>query len=262
MQVTLEVCVDSVDSAQAAERGGAQRIELCSDLVEGGVTPSAGLISHIRSSVSLPVFLMIRPRPGDFCYSPDEFEVMKADVGRAKRLGVDGIVLGILTKNGDVDVPRTRQLVEIARPLHVTFHRAFDMTRNLFAALDEVIETGSHRLLTSGGKARAEDGVPRIARLNQRARGRITLVAAGGIRQANVRRILCQSGVAEIHANIATRVRSSMRFRNDNISLGSNRNPEYERLVVRETEVRALLRAASIEDRRQRPSLRLGRANL
>ena len=254
MQVTLEVCVDSIDSAQAAERGGAQRIELCSDLVEGGVTPSAGLISHIRSRVSLRVFLMIPPRPGDFCYSADEFEIMKDEIARAKRMGVDGIVLGILTKNGEVDIPRTRHLVEIAQPLNVTFHRAFDMTRDLFAALEQVIETGSNRVLTSGGKATAEDGIPRISALNQRARGRIILVAAGGIRQANVHRILSEGGVAEIHASIASRVLSSMRFRNDNISLGSNRTPEYERCVVLETEVRSLLLAASIEDRLPRPA--------
>lgn len=254
MPVTLEVCVDSIDSAQAAERGGAHRIELCSDLAEGGVTPSAGLISHIRSRVSLPIFLMIRPRPGDFCYSADEFEIMQEDVGRAKSMGVDGIVLGILTNDGDVDIPRTRQLVEICHPLNVTFHRAFDMTRDLSAALDEVIETGAHRLLTSGGKATAEDGVSRIALLRQRARGRITLVAAGGIRQANVRRILSQGGVTEIHANIASQVLSIMRFRNDNIWLGSNRSPEYERRVVLEAEVRSLLLAASGEHRFHRPA--------
>ena len=254
MQVTLEVCVDSIDSAQAAERGGAHRVELSSDLVEGGVTPGAGLISHLRSRVSVPVFLMIRPRPGDFCYSADEFEIMRDDVGRAKSMGVDGVVLGILTKHGEVDIPRTRHLVEIAQPLNVTFHRAFDMTKDLFAALEQVIETGSTRLLTSGGKARAEDGVSRIAALNRRARGRIILVAAGGIRQANVSRILSEGGVAEIHANLASRVLSSMGFRKKNISLGSNRTPEYERLVVRETDVRSLLQAASIERRLHRPA--------
>jgi copper homeostasis protein len=254
MPVTVELCVDSIDSAQAAERGGAQRIELSSSLVEGGVTPSAGLISHIRSRVSLRVFVMIRPRPGDFCYSADEFEIMKDEIGTAKRMGVDGIVLGMLTKTGDVDIPRTRHLVEIAQPLSVTFHRAFDMSRDLFAALEQVIETGSNRILTSGGKATAEDGVSRIAALNQRALGRIILVAAGGIRQANVRRIISEGGVAEIHANISSPVLSSMRFRNDNITLGSQRTPEYERLVVLDTEVRSLLLAASIEDRLRRPA--------
>src|ERR1700722_9456528 len=137
-RILVEVCVDSVPSAVAAERGGAARIELCSDLVEGGITPSAGLIETVRSAVTLPVHVMIRPRGGDFYYDADEFDSMRRDIAAAKRLGVSGVVFGILDVNANVDVVRTHQLLDLARPLEVTFHRAFDMSSDLFRALDEV----------------------------------------------------------------------------------------------------------------------------
>jgi len=137
--VLLEVCADSVESALAAQRGGAHRIELCSGLVEGGTTPSSGLISTVRSRVSIPICVMVRPRGGDFCYATDDFETMEQDVLTAKQLGTDGVVLGVLKEDGRVDVDRTRHLVNLARPLKTTFHRAFDMTRNLEESLDAVI---------------------------------------------------------------------------------------------------------------------------
>ena len=140
--VLIEVCVDSVTSAIAAERGGAQRIELCSDLLEGGVTPSLGLLGVVRSNTSIALHPIIRPRPGDFCYSDAEFDSMQRDIEIAKSEGADGVVLGILERDGTVDVRRTRELIELARPLSVTFHRAFDMSEDLFRALDDVCATG------------------------------------------------------------------------------------------------------------------------
>jgi copper homeostasis protein len=160
--ILIEVCVDSVVSAIAVERGGARRIELCGSLLEGGVTPSAGLIQLVRSKTTVGLQVMIRPRGGDFCYTQEEFETMRRDIIAAKKLRADGVVLGILDAAGNVDVRRTRELIEMARPLNVTFHRAFDMSADMLRALEAVCETGADRVLTSGGEQNAEKGVQMI----------------------------------------------------------------------------------------------------
>ena len=192
-KIKVEVCVDSVASAVAAERGGAARVELCSGLTEGGITPSAGFIETVRAAVSLPLHVMIRPRGGDFCYDESEFEVMQRDIALAKRLGVEGVVFGILDADGSVDVRRMRQMVDLARPLAVTFHRAFDMSADLYRSLEDVCVTGANRVLTSGGEQTSLQGIDTIAQLVKTAQERIVVMPGSGIKPENARDLVEQT---------------------------------------------------------------------
>src|ERR1700689_391647 len=238
-RILIEVCVDSVASARAAERGGAARLELCGSLVEGGITPSAGLIETTRDAVSTALHVMIRPRGGDFCYEADEFEIMRRDTALAQRLGANGIVFGILDVHGNVDVDRTRHLVDEARPLSVTFHRAFDMTADLFRALDDLCTAGVDRVLTSGGESTCLQGQGTIAQLVRqanrgRAQGRIVIMPGSGIKPANARRLVDSPGVREGHVALLSPLPSPMLHRNPRVSMGSVEGREYERSVVLE----------------------------
>jgi copper homeostasis protein len=243
--VTLEICADSVESALAAQSGGAHRIELCSNLLEGGVTPSAGLISTVRHKLDIDLYVMIRPRGGDFCYTAVEFGTMEKDVLMAKQLGANGVVLGILQENGDIDIARTRCLVEMARPLTTTFHRAFDMSRELSKSLEDVVKTGADRVLTSGGEQKVEDGLLTITELVQAADQRISVMVGGGITQSNVHRIIEATGVREIHASVRVHVPSPMRYRNEKISMGLAKGREYQRVMVLQEEVQRLVENAN-----------------
>ncbi|MFZ0953782.1 MAG: copper homeostasis protein CutC [Candidatus Sulfotelmatobacter sp.] len=245
-RILIEVCVDSVASALAAERGGAGRVELCSDLLEGGVTPSAGLIELVRARTSIGLQVMIRPRGGDFCYTPEEFETMKRDIIAAKKLGASGVVVGILGADGSLDIERTRELVELARPLNVTFHRAFDMSADLFRALESICATGADRLLTSGGKKTALEAVQQIARLVEAARGRVAIMACGGINNQNAASIIEQTGVREIHVGLRSPVTSPMLHRNLELSMGTVAGGEYQRFQVLEENVLSLHRAVAL----------------
>jgi copper homeostasis protein len=244
--VLIEVCVDSVASALAAERGGAARVEVCSNLLEGGVTPSAGLIEQVRARTSIGMQVMIRPRGGDFRYTGEEFETMKCDIAVAKKLGASGVVLGILDFNGYVDIDRTRQLVERARPLNVTFHRAFDMSADLFRALEEVCMTGADRLLTSGGEQTACEAVDRIAQLVEAASGRIAMMACGGIKHDNAASIIERTGVREIHVGLRSPVVSPVINHNPRISVGTASASDLQRFQVLEEDVRSLHRAVAV----------------
>jgi copper homeostasis protein len=241
----LEVCVDSVESAAVAERGGAHRVELCSNLSDGGVTPSAGLIATVRKTISIALHVMIRPRSGDFCYSEDEFQVMKRDILMAKQLGAEGVVFGILDLDGRVDVPRTKQLLDLAAPLRVTYHRAFDMSSDLFASLRDLQAIGVHCVLTSGGKETAVEGAETLKQLVAAACGKIAIMAGGGIEDRNVSGLIQRTGVREIHASLKASVPSPMRYRNNKVSMGAEKGREYERSVVNEEKVQRLLQAAS-----------------
>jgi copper homeostasis protein len=238
--VLIEVCVDSVASAVAAQQGGATRVELCSDLIEGGITPSAGLIELTRARVSIGLQVIIRPRGGDFCYSGEEVEIMRRDIAVAKERGADGVVLGILDVDGHVDVHCARRLVDLARPLNVTFHRAFDMSADLFRSLEDVCATGADRILTSGGEQKCLQGAETIARLSESARGRIAIMAGGGIGHHDAAAIIEKTGVREIHVGLSTPVPSPMRHHNPRLSMGKVQGREYERVHVLEEDVRNL----------------------
>jgi copper homeostasis protein len=234
----LEVCVESVDRAIAAERGGAHRIELCSDLSSGGITPSAGLMQVARQSLRIPIHILVRPRAGDFVYSDREFEVMKRDIDTARRLGMDGVVLGLLDGSSQVDVQRTAQLVKAAHPLPVTFHRAFDLCRDMRSALEAVIQTGSARVLTSGGKTRAMEGLGPLSRLVGEAGTRIVVMPGGGIAAEDVTRVLQQTSAHEIHTSLRVPNVASDKEKMD----GATRESEFE---ARVRKVRELLESLS-----------------
>lgn len=238
--VLLEICLDSVESAIAAERGGADRVELCAGLPEGGTTPSAGMIAAVRQKIKIGLQVMIRPRGGDFCYSADEFSIMQRDILIATQLGASGVVFGILNVDGTIDKDRMRQLVEMSRPLKVTCHRAFDMTCDFNQALDDLIEAGVTRVLTSGGKKSAVDAMPTLAQLVQHAHGRISVMACGELSTASVKAVISYTHVSEVHAGLGTAVTSAMKFRNQKIAMGTLADSEYQHQVVTEGSVRDL----------------------
>lgn len=210
----LEIAAGSLDSALAAQAGGAARVELCGHLADGGVTPSHGLVAVARDRLAIPLHVLIRPRAGDFLYDEAELEVMLRDVEACVRLGCDGVVIGALDADGHVDRSLCRALVKAAGPLGVTFHRAFDAVHDPEAALEEVIALGCERVLTSGGRASALEGAEAIAARVRQAAGRTRVMAGAGIRPENVRELLARSGVEEVHASARVLRRSAMRWRN------------------------------------------------
>jgi len=235
----LEICIDSVESAIAAESGGAQQVELCSALVEGGLTPSLGLIRAVRSRIGIGLHIMIRPRSGDFVYSAEEFAIMRDDIAIAKKAEADGVVLGVLSAGDEVDVDRTRALVEFARPMEVTFHRAIDMTHDIFAALEDVIHTGADRILTSGAQPTAMGGRHTLEKLVRNANRRVRIMAGGNVRPQNVTEIAKISGITEFHTALRHRVPEVRQRQLKRIHLGDPR-VENNRGVVRATDVRRL----------------------
>jgi copper homeostasis protein len=227
--VLIEACVGSVESAIAAELGGAQRVELCDNLHEGGTTPSFGAIAVARRRLRIDLNVIIRPRGGDFLYSDVELETMKEDVARARELGVHGIVTGILTPDGEVDRPRMRELIELAGPLCFTFHRAFDMAPDPFATLEALVDLGIDRLLSSGQRPSAAQGIDLLARLVERAGDRIIVMPGVGIDETNIAELIRRARAREYHVYVPKRVPSAMSARNLDVFMGDDpESSEYE----------------------------------
>jgi copper homeostasis protein len=224
----LEVVVYNIESALKAQEGGADRIELCDNPGEGGTTPSSGTIEIVRGNVSLDLYVMIRPRGGDFCYTSWEFHGMKRDIWHCQKLSVDGIVLGILTPDGRIDKKRCKDLIDKARPLKVTCHRAFDMARDPFEALEDCIEVGFDRILTSGRQTQASKGVELIAELVKKANGRIAIMPGSGVNEDTVGQIVSITKAKEIHFSAIGQRPSLMQYKNQDIAgMGSDEGSEY-----------------------------------
>jgi copper homeostasis protein len=200
----LEITVESLDNALAAERGGADRIELCAELIHGGLTPSVAAMRKLHEELEIPVFPIIRPRANNFVYSEAELIAMKRDISNARDLGMDGVVLGVLRPDHGVDVERTAELVEWARPLEVTFHRAFDQTPDLLLALEDVIATGARRVLTAGGAVSAPQGVESLQKLVKAAGDRIVVMPGGGLDATNIAKVVEHTRAMEFHSGLGS----------------------------------------------------------
>jgi copper homeostasis protein len=242
----LEVCVDSVESAVAAQVGGAHRVELCTALLEGGLTPSQGLIEVCRREVDIKLHVIMRPRGGDFLYSTFEQEIMLRDIDAAKELGADGVVIGTLSTEGDIDRDKTAEQIDRAQPMSVTFHRAFDMARDPFEALEELSRLGVDRVLTSGQEASALAGLDLLSDLVRRAGDRIIVMPCGDINARNIHKVIARTGAREFHVTGTKTIGSGMKFRNERVFMGGElRPPEYSRAVTDEERIKELVRLSS-----------------
>jgi copper homeostasis protein len=235
----LEICIDSVASARAAAAGGADRVELCANLPEGGTTPSAGMIRTVRAAFSGGLMVIIRPRGYDFLYSDDDMAVMLHDIRAARELGADGVVIGCLSADGRVDKERCGRLIEAAGNLDITFHRAFDMTRDLHEALEDIVGLGIKRILTSGGEADVATGILILTKLARQAAGRVSIMPGGGVTEDNIAEIVMATGVREVHLSARGPVRGGMTFFNHRCFMGTfSKANEYEWREASEEKIR------------------------
>ncbi|WP_293788177.1 copper homeostasis protein CutC [uncultured Pedobacter sp.] len=236
----LEVCANSYQSAVAAQNGGAKRVEFCDNLAEGGTTPSYAQIALAKKNLSIEVWPIIRPRGGDFLYSEMEFEIMKEDIKICKSLNCDGVVIGILKADGTVDKERCAELIQLAKPMGVAFHRAFDMSNDMDQALEDLIALQIKRVLTSGGASSAILGAEKLAQLIKKANGRITIMPGAGINESNIKPLINQTGATQFHASAKEFVTSKMEFRNTESKMGSIED-EYQYELTSEAKVKALV---------------------
>jgi copper homeostasis protein len=242
MNYKLEICVDSIESALNAQDAGADRIELCDNLLEGGTTQSYGTIISARNNLNIGINVIIRPRGGDFLYNDIEYDIMRRDIELCGESGVDGIVTGILSADGKIDIDRTARLVEISRPMSVTFHRAFDMCADPVAGLEDIIQTGADRVLTSGQKKSASEGSDLINMLVKQAKGRIIIMPGSGVDESNIAALAKSTGACEFHLTGRMSVESEMKFRQHGISMsGISGIDEYSRKVADTEKIKRII---------------------
>lgn len=244
MNPILEVCCGSLASALAAQEGGANRVELCANLYEGGTTPSHGTLELAREKLGIEINVLVRPRGSDFIYNDDEMEIIKRDVVRCKELGIDGVVIGFLTPEGEIDVKKTEKIMKLARPMSVTFHRAFDMCKDPNVALEQLIDVGVDRILTSGQKNMAPEGVDLIADLVRKAGDQVIIMPGAGLEVENIAEFHVKVGAKEYHSTLWDSVDSMMKFRRSDVFMGGSpeipefgwmqTNPEKVRLFIEE----------------------------
>ena len=217
--IKIEICAINLGSAIAAQKGDADRIELCNNIIEGGTTPSAATIRLARKYLTIPINVLIRPRGGDFLYSELEFENMIEDIKFCKEARVNGVVIGVLDSKGEIDKKRTKKLVKEAWPMEITFHRAFDVCNNPIQALEDIIECGIDRILTSGQEKSAVEGISLIKDLQEKANGRITIMAGGGINKSNVKEIIEKTSINEIHFTAKVKIPTKMKYKQNKLSM-------------------------------------------
>lgn len=247
MKFLLEICVDSVESAIAAQYAGAHRIELCDNLLEGGTTPSLGMIDSVRKNLSIDVNVIIRPRGGDFFYTDLEYDIMRRDIDICGESGVNGIVIGILRPDGGIDLERTAKLVEFAGPMSVTFHRAFDMCNDPVKGFEDIIDSGVKRLLTSGQKDNAADGALLIAKLNKFSKERIIVMPGGGLNKSNIASVSKITGCREFHLTARKLINSEMFFRKEGVSMGGGAEiSEFTRKVADPELIKSIIEILSL----------------
>ncbi len=243
MKPVLEVCCGDIASVRAAAAGGAFRVELCSALGAGGVTPSAGFMAAAAAVDGVRKHALIRPREGDFVYSADEVEAMRHDISLARTLGLDGVVIGALCHDGSIDTDTCKALIEVAEGMSVTFHRAFDLLKSPFEALEQLIGMGVDRILTSGLAATALDGSEMLRGLQKAAGDKLIIMPGCGVKPGNAAEILRLSGCREIHASARGSIASEMTYRRTGVSMGTPGTDEYSRMTTDASEVRAIVEA-------------------
>ena len=233
MNFKLEICVDSIESAINAQTAGADRVEFCDNLYEGGTTPSFGTIASARENLSIQLHVLIRPRGGDFLYNDTEFDIMRRDIDLCGEAGVDGIVTGILRSDGSIDIERTQRLIGLAHPMSVTFHRAFDMCSDPIRGLEDIISTGASRVLTSGQKNKAPEGYELITRLVKLAGKRIIVMPGSGLDESNIAATARETKAFEFHLSARKKADSNMTYRREGIYIGGVPDiPGYTRNIA------------------------------